>query len=98
MIFIPLIFILAYAIIIATIFDTSFCKSLPTGIFTMTAIVYVSGFANNLMFGLYLVVVIFLVFCALVVCNYNNYRERVKCKLIDRNIVLFIALYLIIIW
>ncbi len=98
MVFIPLLFIITYSIIIALIFNASFCKALPTSIYTIIAIVYIFGFFDSLMIGLYVIVFIFILFAGFVVVNYSNYKERLKCILLDRNLFLFLVLYLFVIW
>lgn len=96
MIFIPCIMILIYAMIVATYFKTTFAKALPSSIILMIFIVYLSGFLDNLLIGIYALCVCSIIYIALLAINYKNVRECFVSILKDRTIIVFVILYLLI--
>ena len=96
MIILPLVIIILFTCFLASIFQISFSKALPTSIFTMISIVYLSGFLNNLMIGICLVSAICVLYIFLIVLNYNNYRKYFFKLILCSNFVLFVAIYLLI--
>ena len=96
MFIIPCIMIIIFAVIVATYFKTTFAKALPSSIILMVFIVYISGFLNNLLIGIYALYILAIIFLVLVVANYKNVRESAICILKDRTLIVFIIVYLLI--
>ena len=86
MFLIPCIMIIIFAVIVATYFKTTFAKALPSSIILMVFIVYISGFLNNLLIGIYALYILAIIFLVLVVANYKNVRESAICILKDRTL------------